>query len=229
MFGLLREAVFAALFATTAIADAFWFAFRIPNLLREFFAEGALSAAFVPTLTEVRAREGAERARELAQRVFGTLLVTTGVLVVLGMLFAPWIVFGIAPDAPEALRPLTARLVRIMFPFLLLAALAAAVMGVLNSHRKYFIPALAPMFFNVIAVLGGVVLLLVGATPIEAVTCWAVLVVVGGILQVGVQLPTLKRLGYLGRPRLDLRLADPALRQIVQRMGRSSCPWRRRT
>ena len=219
IFGLAREAIFAALFATSRYADAFIFAFRIPNLLRDFFAEGALSAAFVPTFTEVREKEGEARAFELARRVMGTLAVATGAIVLLGIVCAPVLVSIVAMDADPGLWPLTAKLTRIMFPFLMLVAVAAVAMGILNSYRRYFIPALAPMFFNVAAVTGGAVLLIRGDTPDVAVVVWSGLVVLGGTLQFLIQVPALRKIGVRGMPLVDWRLRDPALRQIVRRMG----------
>lgn len=217
--GLLREAIFAALFAASRMSDAFVFAFRIPNLLRDFFAEGALSSAFVPTFAKAREEEGDERAFQLARRVMGTLGAVALVIVLLGILFAPAIVALVAWDAPADLRPLTTDLTRIMFPFLLFVALASVVMGVLNTHRRYFVPALAPMFFNITAVVGGVVLLILDHDVVTALMAWSVLVVVGGLLQLLIQLPLLFRVGWRGLPEPDLRFRDPALRQIVRRMG----------
>jgi len=217
--GLLREAVFAAIFATRGFADAYIFAFRIPNLLREFFAEGALSSAFVPTFTEARTKEGDERAFQIAARVMGTLAAVAGLVVLLGILFAPAIVSIVAMDAPPRFAPLTVRMTRIMFPFLLIVALAAVAMGILNSHRRYFLPALAPMFFNVTAVLGGAVLLFLGTDLETAAMVWAGLVVLGGMAQFLVQVPLLRRIGFRRRPEVDLRLRDPGLRQVVRRMG----------
>ncbi len=217
--GLLREAVFAAIFATKGVADAYVFAFRIPNLLRDFFAEGALSSAFVPTFAAARAKDGDERAFQLAARVMGTLAAAAGLIVLLGIIFAPAIVSIVAMDAPADLRPLTVKLTRIMFPFLLVVALAAVAMGVLNTHRRYFLPALAPMFFNVTAVIGGVVLLILGTDIVTAVTVWAALVVVGGLAQFLVQIPALRAVGFRRRPTVDLRLRDVGLRQIVRKMG----------
>jgi putative peptidoglycan lipid II flippase len=217
--GLLRETVSAALFGFGPLSDALVFAFRIPNLLREFFAEGALSAAFVPVFAKARADEGEGRAFLLASRVFGTLAAVTGLLVVAGVVFAPEVVGLVAADAPEAQRPLTVLLTRLMFPFLLLAALAAAVMGVLNTHQRWFLPALAPALFNVVAVLGGAVLLLLGTEPETALVVWALLVVAGGLAQLLVQVPALRAVGYRGRPRLDLRLRDPLLATVAKRMG----------
>jgi putative peptidoglycan lipid II flippase len=140
-------------------------------------------------------------------------------LTVKGIVFAPVVVDLIAADAPEAQRPLTITLTRLMFPFLLLAALAAAAMGVLNTYRRYFVPALAPAGFNVVAVLGGLALLLLGTPPETALLVWAGLVVLGGLAQVLVQVPALRQVGYRGAPLLDLRLKDPLLRRVAGRMG----------
>ncbi len=217
--GLLREAVFAALFATGPLADAFNFAFRIPNLLRDFFAEGALSSAFVPTFAEVKAKEGEARAFELARRVFGTLGTVAAVIVLLGILFAPAIVSVVAVDAPAETRAVTEKLTRIMFPFLAVIAVAAVAMGILNTYRRYFVPALAPMFFNLVSVTGGVVMLLAGLGVDVAIMVWAVLVVAGGLMQFLVQVPLLRSIGLRGGPLVDLRFRDPALRRIVRKMG----------
>lgn len=217
--GLLRETLSAALFGLGPLSDALVFAFRIPNLLREFFAEGALSSAFVPVFARARREEGEERAFGLARRVLGTLAAVTGLLTLLGVLFAPAVVGLVASDAPAAQRPLTVTLTRLMFPFLMLAALAAAVMGILNTYQRYFVPALAPAAFNVVAVVGGAVLLALGLDPEPALLAWAVLVVVGGLAQLLVQLPALRAVGYRGRPEVDLAFSDPLLRQVVRRMG----------
>lgn len=217
--GLLREAVFAGLFGTHEVADACVFAFRIPNLMRGFFAEGALASAFVPAFAEAREREGEERAFQLARRVLGTLGAAAGLVVLLGILFAPAVVSVVATDAPAAWRPLTIRLTRIMFPFLLLVAWASVVMGVLNTYRRYFLPALAPASFNLVTVVGGGVLLVLALPAQATATAWAALIVAGGAVQLLVQLPALRKVGLPFRPRLDARLRDPGLRVIVRRMG----------
>jgi putative peptidoglycan lipid II flippase len=219
VLGLAREAVFAALFATRTVADAYVFAFRIPNLLRDFFAEGALSAAFVPAFARARTEQGEARAFRLAARVFGTLGAVAALIVLLGIVFAPAIVAVVAADAPADMRPLTITLTRVMFPFLFFVALAAVAMGVLNSHRRYFVPAVAPAFFNVAAVVGGGVLLLLDLPAETALVWWAAFVVLGGALQFLVQVPSLRAIGMRERPRVDWRLADERLRQVVRRMG----------
>ncbi len=217
--GLLREAVFAALFATRGVADAYVLAFRIPNLLRDFFAEGALASAFVPAFAEAKEKEGEARAFELARRVLGTLGALAALVVLLGIVFAPAVVSLIAMDARVEWRPLTIQLTRIMFPFLLLVAWASVAMGILNTYRRYFVPAVAPMFFNLIAVVSGSVLLLLDLGETDAAVVWSVFVVVGGLAQLLVQLPALRAIGFRFRPQLDLRLRDPGLRKIVRRMG----------
>ncbi|MFM8979278.1 MAG: murein biosynthesis integral membrane protein MurJ [Planctomycetia bacterium] len=217
--GLLRETGSAALCGLSPLSDAFVFAFRIPNLLREFFAEGALSSAFVPVFARVRKEQGDAEAFVLARRMLGTLAAVTGLLVLLGIAFAPVIVDVVASDAPDAQRPLTVALTRIMFPFLALAALAAVAMGVLNTHRRYFLPALAPAAFNVVAVLGGGVLLLLGWPAEQALLAWAGLVVLGGLAQVLVQVPALRSVGLRGAPSVDLAFRDPRLREVAGRMG----------
>jgi putative peptidoglycan lipid II flippase len=217
--GLLREAVFAALIGKGWVADAFVYAFRIPNLLRDFFAEGALSSAFVPTFAEAREKEGDERAFVLARRVMGKLVVWAGGIALIGILFAPLVVRLVAWDAPDSSMPLTALLTRIMWPFLPIVALAAVAMGVLNAHRRYFVPALAPAFFNIVSVLGGLALLPLALDPPNAVVVWAGLVVLGGTAQLLVQVPALRAVGWRGMPIVDVRFRDPAVRTVVRRMG----------
>jgi len=221
--GLVREIIFAALLGAGGDASAFFLAFRIPNLLRDFFAEGALASAFVPTFATLRTREGDERAFLLARRVLGTLLVITGAVALLGIVFAPLVVSVIAPGATAEQRPLIIRLTRIMFPFLPLVSAAAVAMGVLNTHRRFFVPALAPAFFNVVLIVGGLSMLALGWDHPDrfrwAATGWAVLIVVGGAAQVLTQIPSLRRVGWRGGPLPDLRFGDPAIRAIARRMA----------
>ena len=139
LLGLIREQVFAAFFGAGLAVDAFQVAFRITNLLRDLFAEGAMSAAFVPTLTRVQETEGREAAMRLASLVINFLVVTVSVICILGIVFADHIVPLMAPgfgQVPGKLE-LTTQMTRIMTPFLLLVALAAAVMGVLNTCLLY--------------------------------------------------------------------------------------------
>ena len=160
VLGLVRDQVFAALFGAGLQYDAFLTAFRIPNLLRDLFAEGALSAAFVTTFTQVQQSKGAEEAFRLSNRVATALVLVLSLTCVLGWIFAPSIVYWLAPgfyDVPGKAE-LTVHLTRIMMPFLLLIALAAKAMGILNARNKFAIPAIAPVFFNLGSVVGGLFL-----------------------------------------------------------------------
>ena len=220
VLGLIRDQVIAFLFGAGNAVDAYYVAFRIPNLLRDLFAEGAMSAAFVPTFTRSLAREGRTGAWRLANNVITTLIVATGVLVALGLVFTVPLVTAFAGDyesVPGKLE-LTVLLARIMLPFLALVAIAAACMGMLNALNRFFIPALSPALFNVGSILSMLLLVpvmpAVGLPPIAAV---AIGVLVGGVGQVVVQLPLLHREGFRYRPVVDWR--DPGLRQILLLMG----------
>ena len=239
ILGLVREVVFASLFGASRELDAFIAAFRIPNLLRDLFAEGALSAAFVSTFTQKLEKEGEDSAWRLANRVLNDLIVVVGVLVVLGIVAAPWIVDWIAPgfhDEPGKVE-LTITLTRILFPFLLLVALAAVAMGVLNARSIFLIPASASSFFNLGSIVGGlafVAVLAPGYLPavwsrlsggavvethetVNALIGMALGTLVGGALQLLVQLPAMRRVGF--RYRLIAGFRDPGVRQVLRLMG----------
>jgi len=220
VLGLVRDQVMAYLFGAGNAVDAYNVAFRIPNLVRDLFAEGAMSAAFVPTFTRSLTRAGRPAAWRLGSNVITTLLLATGVLVALGMIFAQPLVTAFAEDysrVPGKLE-LTMQLTRIMLPFLTMVAVAAALMGMLNSLNRFFIPALSPAMFNV----GSIVcaLLLVPLMPrlgLPPITAMAIGVLVGGIGQLAIQWPSLHKEGYRYRMTLDLK--DPALRQVLILMG----------
>jgi putative peptidoglycan lipid II flippase len=241
VLGLVREQVFAVCFGAGRELDAFITAFRIPNLLRDLFAEGALSAAFVASFTQIREREGPAAAWRLANLVVNALLVVVGTLCLLGVCFAPAVARTIAPgfaDIPGKLE-LTAHLARIMVPFLLLVALAAVAMGILNTSGVFGIPASAAAFFNVGSIVGGlgagywlapayfhgIASALGGGVPVpheptlaaRAVTGMAVGALLGGFLQLAVQLPATARVGYRYRAILDL--SDPGFRRVMRLMG----------
>jgi putative peptidoglycan lipid II flippase len=154
VLGLARDVLYAGLFGAGDVMDAFTVAFRIPNLLRDLFAEGAMSAAFVPAFTRALNNEGREAAWALGRRIISLLLVVTGVVSVLGIVFAEPLSRWYAGDyaAVPGKLELTVYLTRIMFPFLVLVALAVACMGMLNALRHFFIPALSPALFNVGAI-----------------------------------------------------------------------------
>jgi len=196
VLGFVRDMVLARLFGATAAADAFFVAYRVPNLLRELFAEGSMSAAFIPVFTEYHARRTKQETWELASAMFTTLLtILTGVTVV-GMLLAPGIVWLLAPGFHEdpAKLTLTTLLTRIMFPYLLFISLAALAMGVLNSVRAFAAPAFSPVLFNVCIITFALLLSPLMEQPIFAV---ALGVVVGGLAQFLMQLPGMRRRGLL--------------------------------
>jgi len=221
LLGLVREQVFAALFGVGMHSDAFIAAFRIPNLLRDLFAEGALSAAFVSTFSHRIVTEGERAAWRLANLVFnGLLLVLTGVTL-LGILLAPQIVGLIARgfEAIPGKMALTIEMTRLMFPFIILVAMAAVAMGILNSKDRFGIPASASTFFNLGSILGGVGLayLLDPSFGSRAIIGWAIGTLIGGALQFVIQVPSLYRVGFRYEPIVSFR--DEGVRQILRLMG----------
>ena len=220
ILGLVRDQVLAAYFGAGSDMDAFVVAFRIPNLVRDLFAEGAMSAAFIPTFTRRLTRHGKADAWRLANNLINALLLVTGAIVVAGFLFATPLVTAYASDfnrVPGKLE-LTIFLTRIMLPFLTMVSLAAAAMGMLNSLHHYFVPALSPATFNIATIVGAIVLVpvmpLFGLPPITAI---AVSALAGGGLQVAIQWPSLRKEGFHYRPTLDLR--DSGLHEVLVLMG----------
>src|SRR5689334_6123723 len=219
--GLVREIVMARLFGAGQMYDAFLLGFRIPNLTRDLFAEGALSSAFVPTITRYLSTKGKQEAAELSNLVGTALIVVVGVLCAVGMIFSPVLVELLAPgfaDVPGKFA-LAVKLTRIMFPFLLLVALAAQAMGVLNACNQFGVPAISSTFFNIGSlgfglVLGFLIGPRIGISPIEGM---AYGVVIGGAWQLLWQAPSLARAGFSFRPRINL--SHPGLRNILQLMG----------
>lgn len=218
LLGLVREQLFAALLGASKFADAFNVAFRIPNLLRDLFAEGALSQAFVPTFKSALKSDGRDRAYELAQRVAGSLFLVIGLIVLIAGIFAPLIVEAMAGDFAADKFDLTVDLTRIMLPFLPIVSLAAVAMGILNAQDRYAAPALAPAMFNVLSISVGVGLYLGGVDGRWVAIGWAIGTVAGGLAQLGIQLPSLWKLGFRPRPRADLRLRDPGVRRVGRLM-----------
>src|SRR6185436_6511391 len=210
------DQVLAYYFGAGDINDAFRVASRIPNLVRDLFAEGAMSAAFVPTFTRLLTLEGRERSWRLASSVINALLIVTGGIVVFGIIFAEPLVRVFAPgfsDVPGKLE-LTVYLTRIVFPFLTLVAVAAVLMGMLNSLGHFFIPALSPAMFNVGTIVCALVLVPVAPRfAVPPIMVIAVGTLVGGLGQLLIQWPPLAREGYRYRPTLDTR--DPGLRRIL--------------
>lgn len=221
VLGVLRESLRATLLGAGFHADAFVIAFRIPNLLRDLFAEGALSAAFVPTFTEFRQNRSREEAHRMAGLVLALLLIVTGALTLLGMVFAEAIVGVIAPgfaDIPGKTE-FAATLTAIMMPFLMLISTAAVLMGMLNAQRYFFVPALAPALFNVVAIGAGAGLYVGTQDPRVAAIGWSAAVLAGGLLQVVAQLPLLFKLGFRFRLAVAGMFTNPGVRRILRLMA----------
>jgi putative peptidoglycan lipid II flippase len=219
--GLAREIVMARVFGAGVAMDAFVIGFRIPNLTRDLFAEGALSSAFVPTFTTYLATKGKEQAAHLASLVATALILIVGATCAAGMIWSPQLVALFAGKFAEipGKFELAVALTRSMFPSLLLVALAAQAMGVLNANNRFGIPALASSFFNIASLTFGLAAGFwigphFGIPPIQGM---AYGVVLGGAVQLLVQLPELARCGFVFHPSVDW--SHPALRHIFALMG----------
>ena len=220
LLGLVREQVFAIQFGAGYAVDSFQVAFRIPNLLRDLFAEGAMNAAFVPTLTQAEHRGGRPAALRLANLVINLLLVMISLICILGVLAAPWLVRVMAPGfADEAGKlALTTLLTQIMMPYLLFVSLAAAAMGFLNTRRVFFIPALSPTMLNVGLIAAGFLLApLMPRFGLEPIVGMAVGALLGGIGQLALQIPSMRAQGFSWRPILSFR--DPDVLRMVALMA----------
>lgn len=245
VLGLVREQVFAAFFGAGIANDAFNIAFRIPNMLRDLFAEGALSAAFVSTFSRTLNQKGEREAWRLANLVSNGLIVILSVITVLGIICAPQIVgWLVGPDTTGAANsdvmiPLAIKMTRILFPFLLMVSLAAVAMGVLNTKDRYGVPASASTMFNVGSIVGGLACAYayapeyVGriayslwhrlpverdeAGAVQAIIGMAIGTLIGGVLQWLIQVPSLRAVGY--RWRWELSFSDPGVRQVMKLMA----------
>jgi putative peptidoglycan lipid II flippase len=205
LMGYLRDMVMSWAFGTTLAADAFYVAYRIPNLLRELLAEGSMSAAFIPVFTETLTKESKESARQLANAVLARFLVVLLAATGLGILLAPYLVKAIAPGwviDPNNLGSLllATSLTKLMFPYLLFIGMAALAMGMLNSLRSFLAPALSPVMLNVMTISSVVLGLWLLPDPIYGA---AIGVVLGGLFQFLIQLPALKKHDMMLRPRFE--------------------------
>ncbi|MFO7565752.1 MAG: murein biosynthesis integral membrane protein MurJ [Enhygromyxa sp.] len=229
VLGLVREIVFAHLFGAGAIADAYQVAFRIPNLLRDLFAEGALSSAFVPTfVSELFGRSDQpdrERAYRLGNLTLAGVLLVTGSLSLLGIVFAEEVVGliaagfeGSAEQAEEKLR-LAALLTRIMMPLLAIVSVSAVWMGMLNAQKHFLAPAWAPAMFNVASIVVGAGLIVLEPGDGLGIVIWSAGTLGAGVVQAVVQLPALWRLGYRPIPRLRGLARHPGIRRILRLMA----------
>ncbi|MBX3232360.1 MAG: murein biosynthesis integral membrane protein MurJ [Labilithrix sp.] len=214
VLGYGRDAVIAALFNTRE-TDTFWAALTIPNALRQLLAEGAVSSAVVPVLSKRLAEEGDDAGRAFFARARGVSLLVLVVVSVLGVVFArqlAWLFAGGFAADPAKLE-LTVNLTRVMFPYIFFMGSAALGMAALNAKKRFAVAAFAPALFSVGIV--GAVFLLRGRLA-EPAMALAIGVMAGGVLQVVAQLPALRRIGFVQRPRLDF--ADPHVRAMLKRI-----------
>ena len=231
VLGLVRDQVLSHYFGASDAMDAYRVGFRIPNLFRDLFAEGAMSAAFVPTFTRHLTESGRQSSWRLGSLMITALAIVTGVIALLGIIFAEPLVTALAGKygAVPGKLELTITLTRIMFPALVLIAVAAAAMGMLNSLRHFFIPALSPAMFNVVTI-AAAVLVVPFVMPADArvgtlsladlrlpIIVIAISTVLGGVAQLALQWPTLLREGFRYRPVIDW--SDPGLRRVLLLMG----------
>jgi putative peptidoglycan lipid II flippase len=211
VFGLVRDMVIAAFFGASWMTDAFWVAFRIPNMLRRLLGEGSLTISFVPVFTEYLEKKSKEEAIDLAQNAFTILFAVLAVVSIVGILISPLIVGLIAPgfiSDPQKFS-LTVFLNRLMFPYIFFIALVALCMGILNSFRHFTAPALSPVMLNVAMIATAFLLRPFFAEPI---TSLAVGVLIGGVLQLAMQWPFLLKFGFV--PKLKFNLQHPGVKQI---------------
>ena len=216
VLGFVRDTIVARTFGAGMATDAFFVAFKLPNLLRRIFAEGAFSQAFVPILAEYKAQQGEEATRTFLAYVSGLLTLVLAVVTLLGMLAAPLVIWITAPgfaDTPEKFA-LTSSLLRVTFPYILLISLASLAGAVLNTWNRFSVPAFVPTLLNVSMIIFALFLTPYFDPPIMAMA-WATLV--GGLAQFLYQLPHLKRIGMLVLPRLNLR--DSGVWRVMKQMG----------
>jgi putative peptidoglycan lipid II flippase len=223
--GLVRDQIGAALFGTSAMMDAFQIAFRIPNLLRRLFAEGAFAQAFVPLLAATRAGEGDDATRRLVDAVATVLAWALVATVVLGIVAAPALVWLLASGFAPATEAAAVTMTRWMFPYIGFMSMVALASGVLNTWRQFMVPAFTPVLLNLSVIGAALVLVPVlrghGVEPIYALAAG---VMIGGVLQLGMQLPALLRIGMLPRigvspARLRTAWHHPGVRRILAKMG----------
>lgn len=210
--GLVRDMVFMNLFGADKLMDAFLVAFKIPNFLRRLFAEGAFAQAFVPVLSEVKTQRGDAAVKVLVDRVAGTLSVVLGGVTVLSVAAAPVIIFLFAPGfrGDELKFGLAADMLRITFPYLLLISLTAFAGGILNSYQRFAASSFTPVLMNLTMIGFAVWVSPLMSQPVMALA-WGVLV--AGVVQLGFQVPYLRRIGMLPRPRMGFR--DPDVKRIL--------------
>ncbi|MFG0864341.1 murein biosynthesis integral membrane protein MurJ [Pseudomonas sp. FYR_7] len=215
VLGFVRDTILARIFGAGVATDAFFIAFKLPNLLRRIFAEGAFSQAFVPILAEYKSQQGEEATRTFVAYVSGLLTLVLAVVTGIGILAAPWVVWATAPgfvDNAEKYQ-LTTDLLRVTFPYILLISLSSLVGAILNTWNRFSVPAFTPTLLNVAMIVFAVLLTPYFNPPIMALA-WGVLA--GGLAQLLYQLPALKRIGMLVLPRLNLK--DAGVWRVLKQM-----------
>lgn len=216
VLGFARDAIVARVFGAGMATDAFFVAFKLPNLLRRIFAEGAFSQAFVPILAEYKSKQGEDATRVFVSYVSGLLTLALAVVTIVGMLAAPWVITLTAPGFANTAEKfaLTSQLLRITFPYILLISLASLVGAILNTWNRFSVPAFAPTFLNV-SMIGFALFAAPYFNPPVLALAWAV--TAGGVLQLFYQLPHLKKIGMLVLPRINLK--DAGSLRVVKQMG----------
>lgn len=212
VLGLVRDVLMAAYFGAARTADVFYISFMIPNLFRRLVAEGALTISFIPVYTESLIHDGEERSMRLAQKVMTVQAVFMLAIIIAGIIFSPYImkIFFGRNDSPEVLS-LSVNLTRLMFPYLFFVGFVAFSMGYLNSHKHFFAPAIAPVLLNVGMIAGIIFISRLFHEPVYGV---AVGVLIGGILQLAVQIPYMIKEGFVFKISFDIK--HPGIRKIFR-------------
>ncbi len=215
--GLLREVLIARAFGASAATDAFNVAFRIPNLLRRLFAEGAFSQAFVPILAEYKTQKGERATHLMVDHVATVLTWALTLTTVVGIVFAPAVVYFTASGLKDGTFDITVVMTRMMFPYIGFMSLVALAGGILNTWREFKIPAFTPVLLNIASILASLFLAPYMATPIYAM---AIAVFAGGVLQLAIQVPALTKIGMLPHISWNPRfaLSDPGVQRVLRQM-----------
>ncbi len=217
--GLVRELLIAKAFGASGLTDAFFVAFRIPNLLRRLFAEGAFSQAFVPILAEYSSTKDKAETKQLIDKVATALAWTLILVCVLGIIFSNYVVYAIATglDGNAEIFEVSVLMTQIMFPYIFFMSMVALAGGILNTNREFRIPAFTPVLLNISFIIASIFVAPLLEKPVLAL---AGAVFVGGVLQLGIQIPWLKKLGML--PRISLNIVgafrNPGVRRIIGQM-----------
>ncbi|OFC62189.1 murein biosynthesis integral membrane protein MurJ [Candidatus Erwinia dacicola] len=216
VLGFARDAIVARVFGAEMATDAFFVAFKLPNLLRRIFAEGAFSQAFVPILAEYKSKQSEEATRIFVAYVSGLLTLTLAIVTILGMFAAPWVILVTAPGFADTADKfaLTSSLLRVTFPYIMLISLASLAGVILNTWNRFSVPAFTPTLLNV-SMIGFALFAAPHFHPPVMALAWAV--AAGGVLQLGYQLPHLKKIGMLVLPRLNLK--DAGVWRVMRQMG----------